>query len=279
MADLSATESEPRITGFDPAVASIARVYDYLLGGKDNFEADRVAAGKILKAAPGAGRVARANRRFLGRTVRYLAGEAGVRQFLDIGTGIPTAGNTHEVAQAVAPESRVVYVDYDEIVLAHARALMTSVPEGQTAYIAADARDPDTILAEAAKTLDFRQPVAVMLLAILHFFEDESDPWAITRRLMTAVAPGSYLVISHALPDNLDAEQRADLQAVYAQTPSKGVTQRSPEQIARFLDGLELVPPRLVDITEWRPAAEEERERQPDDQRLLGGIGKKPRAT
>jgi hypothetical protein len=162
-------------------------------GGKDNFAADREVGDKVLQAYPDSAVGSRANRAFLGRAVRFLAGEAGVRQFLDVGTGIPSANNTHEVAQGVAPESRVVYVDNDPIVLAHARALLTSTPEGQTAYLDADANDPDTILARAAGTLDFSRPIAITLLAILHAIE---DPYALTSRLVDAVPPGSYLAIS-----------------------------------------------------------------------------------
>jgi hypothetical protein len=177
----------------DTSVAHQARVYDYWLGGKDNFAADREVGDKVLQGYPDAAVATRANRAFLGRAVRFLAAEAGIRQFLDIGTGIPSADNTHEVAQGVAPQSRVVYVDKDPIVLAHARALLTSAPEGQTAYLDADANDPDTILARAAGTLDFSQPVAITLLFILHALK---DPYAVTSRLVDAVAPGSYLAIS-----------------------------------------------------------------------------------
>ena len=178
-------------------MANQARIYDYLLGGKDNYAADRAAVDAVLKVAPEMGFTARANRAFLGRAVRYLAAEAGIRQFLDIGTGIPTAGNTHQVAQAVAPESRVVYVDYDPVVLAHARALLTSSEAGATEYIDADLRDTGTILGQAARLLDFTQPVAVTLLLILHAIPDSDDPHAIVARLMDAVPSGSYLAISH----------------------------------------------------------------------------------
>ena len=168
-------------------------MYDYWLGGKDNFAADRMAARAALAAYPGMARLARENRAFLRRVVRYLAGEAGVRQFLDIGTGIPTAGNTHEIAQEVAPECRVVYVDYDPVVLTHARALLASKPEGTTAYLDADLRDTVTLLEKAAQTLDFTEPVAVTMLAVLHAVGDEDDPHAIVARIMRAVPSGSYL--------------------------------------------------------------------------------------
>src|SRR5215813_1674854 len=187
---------------FDTSVAHQARMYDYWLGGKDNFAADRKAAVEALAAYPGMAHLARANRAFLGRLIRCLAGEAGIRQFLDIGTGIPTANNTHQVAQEVAPESRVVYVDYDPVVLSHARALLTSTPEGATDYIDADLRDPGSILEKAARTLDFTKPVAVTMLAILHAIGDEEDPYGIVAKIMEALPSGSYLAISH-LPSDL----------------------------------------------------------------------------
>src|SRR6201986_2794259 len=182
---------------FDTSVANQARIYDYLLGGKDNYAADRAAVDAVLKVAPEMGFAARANRAFLGRVVRYLAAQAGIRQFLDIGTGIPTAGNTHQVAQAVAPESRVVYVDYDPIVLAHARALLTSHEAGATEYIDADLRDTGTILSQAARLLDFTQPVAVTILMVLHVIPDSDGPQAILAKVMDALPSGSYLALSH----------------------------------------------------------------------------------
>jgi len=181
---------------FDISVAHQARVYDYMLGGKDNYAADREAAEASIKVWPDMLWAARANRAFLGRAVRYLATDAGIRQFLDIGTGIPTAGNTHQVAQAIAPQSRVVYVDYDPVVLAHARALLTSTGEGATEYIDADLRDTGTILERAARLLDFTKPVAVTMLAILHALPDSDDPYAIVATVMDAVPPGSYLAIA-----------------------------------------------------------------------------------
>ncbi len=176
----------------DVTVAHPARVYDYWLGGKDNFAADRQAAEEVLKAKPGIRLNVRANRGFLARSVRYLAGEAGISQFLDIGTGIPAANNTHEVAQAVRPDARVVYIDNDPIVLTHARALLTST-QGATSFIEADLRDTGLILNAAAKTLDFSKPVAVMMIAVLHLVPDQDDPWRIVSEFMRAVPPGSYL--------------------------------------------------------------------------------------
>ena len=201
---------DPRL---NTGVPQVARVYDYWLGGKDNFTADRVAGEETIAAFPGIRLSARANRAFLGRTVRYLAGSEGIRQFLDIGTGLPTANNTHEVAQAAAPESRVVYVDNDPLVLAHARALLTSRPEGLTAYLDADLQDTDTILEQAARTLDFTRPVGIMLLAILHYIPGLAEARGIVARLTGAVPAGSFLVISHAgtdlLPDDVAAFEKS----------------------------------------------------------------------
>jgi trans-aconitate methyltransferase len=238
---------------FDTSVAHQARMYDYLLGGKDNYAADREAMEAILKVHPEAAFTARANRAFLGRAVRYLAGEAGMRQFLDIGTGIPTAGNTHQVAQATAPESRVVYVDYDPIVLAHARALLISHEAGATDYIEADLRDTGTILSNASELLDFTHPVAVTLISILHAIPDSDDPHAIVARLMDAVPSGSYLAISHAGSDLYDRDALDSIKDIAAQKVRQQLAARSREQVARFFDGLDLVEPGLVRVEEWRP--------------------------
>jgi trans-aconitate methyltransferase len=234
----------------DISVAHQARVYNYLLGGKDNFAADRAAGEKILQVSPDLAVTARANRAFLGRVAHFLAAEAGIRQFLDIGTGIPSADNTHEVAQQVAPESRVVYVDNDPIVLAHARALLTSAPEGQTAYLDADANDPDTILAQAAGTLDFSRPVAIMLLSVLQVVE---DPYAVTSKLVDAVPPGSYLAISIPASD-IQPEAHAEvIRRLAKDVPSVTVTHRSHAEVTRFFDGLELLEPGVVSANYWRP--------------------------
>jgi S-adenosyl methyltransferase len=237
---------------FDITVAHQARVYDYLLGGKDNYAADRAATEEWLKFDPGMAVAARANRAFLGRAVRYMAAEAGIRQFLDIGTGIPTAGNTHEVAQAVAPESRVVYVDYDPVVLAHARALLTSHDAGATEYIDADLRDTGTILDQAAQLLDFTEPVAVTLLAILHAIPDADDPQAIVARVMDAVPPGSHLAISHAASDLLPAQMRQEMTGVANRMSQQRYTPRDRAQVAGFFTGTDLVEPGLVRVEEWR---------------------------
>jgi hypothetical protein len=233
----------------DTSVAHQARVYDYLIGGKDNFAADREVGDKVLQAYPDSAVGSRANRAFLGRAVRFLAGEAGIRQFLDIGTGIPSANNTHEVAQSVAPQARVVYVDNDPIVLAHARALLASAPEGKTAYLDADARDPDTILARAAGTLDFSQPVAITLLAILHAID---DPYALTSRLVEAVPPGSYLAIS-ILASDIQEAQAELTRRLNEGLPGITVTARSHAEVTRFFDGMELLEPGVVPVNYWRP--------------------------
>jgi hypothetical protein len=238
---------------FDTSVAHQARVYDYLLGGKDNYAADRAAAEAVLKVNPETAFTVRANRAFLARAVRYLAGEAGIRQFLDIGTGIPVAGNTHQVAQEIAPESRVVYVDYDPVVLAHARALLTSGEAGATEYIDADLRDTGTILAGAAQLLDFTQPVAVTLVAILHAIPDSDDPYAIVARLMGAVPPGSYLALSHMGSDLIAPETRQEMRDIASRMSQQQYTYRTSEQVARFFEGTDLVEPGLVRVEEWRP--------------------------
>jgi len=244
-------KSEP--PPFDTSVAHQARVYDYLLGGKDNYAADRAVAEATLKVNPDLAPSAHANRAFLGRVIRYLAGEAGIRQFLDIGTGIPTAGNTHQVAQEVAPESRVVYVDYDPIVLAHARALLTSSDAGATEYIDADLRDTQVILDQAAGLLDFTKPVAVTLISILHAIPDGDDPHAIVARLLGAVPSGSYLAISHMGADLMPARTLREMDEVWKRGSQQQYTPRRRDQVERFFDGTRLVAPGLVRVEEWHP--------------------------
>jgi hypothetical protein len=244
---------EDRPLPFDTSVAHQARMYDYLLGGKDNYAADRAAAEAWREIDPDIFFGARANRAFLNRAVRYLTAEAGIRQFLDIGTGIPTSGNTHQAAQAIAPESRVVYVDYDPVVLAHARALLTSSEEGATDYIDADLRDTGTILARAADLLDFTRPVAVTLIAVLHAIPDSDDPYAIVATLMDAIPSGSYLALSHSASDLLRAEQRQSLTTVNNRMIQQDFTYRSRDQVARFFEGTDLVEPGLVRVEDWRP--------------------------
>jgi hypothetical protein len=238
---------------FDTSVAHQARMYDYVLGGKDNYAADRAAVEAGLKAWPDMAFAMRANRAFLGRVVRYLAGEADMRQFLDIGTGIPTAGNTHQIVQAVAPESRVVYVDYDPVVLAHARALLVSHEAGTTAYIDADLRDTGSILTQAAELLDFSQPVAVTLLAILHAVPDADDPHGIVAEVMDAVPSGSYLALSHSGSDLFEEQTRNSFRGVVDRMVQQQYTPRSREQVERFFAGTHLVEPGLVPVEDWRP--------------------------
>jgi hypothetical protein len=231
--------------------AHSARVYDYWLGGKDNFAADREVGDAIMAAIPSAPLLARENRAFLRRAVRYLAEEAGIRQFLDIGTGIPTAGNTHEVAQAVAPDSRVVYVDNDPIVLAHARALMDCGPAGATAFIQADFRQPGKILADPDlhRIVDMDKPVALMLVAILHFFTDGDGPRDI---VADALPPGSYLTVTNLTADFMDPQQAAKATEA-GQRGGITYVPRSEAEVAAFCTGLDLVDPGVVPMQAWRP--------------------------
>ena len=240
---------------FDTSVPHIARVYDYWLGGKDNFAADRELGDRTLEAYPNLAFSVRANRAFLVRSVRFLAADRGIRQFLDIGTGIPTNNNTHEVAQSIAPTSRIVYVDNDPIVLSHARALLTSKPEGACAYIDADLRDPDTILAQAKGTLDFRQPVAIMLLTVLQFVTDDHQVGAIVNRLMEACAPGSFVTISHPASD-IDTEQHTEMVRRLNQSVAEKVALRDHVGVTRLFDGFELIEPGVVRAPQWRPDSE-----------------------
>ncbi|MEV5768757.1 SAM-dependent methyltransferase [Micromonospora sp. NPDC052213] len=239
----------------DTSVAHPARRYNYWLGGKDNFQADRDSGDAMAAAFPTIRTAALENRRFLQRAVRHLAREAGIRQFLDIGTGIPTADNTHEVAQAATPESRVVYVDNDPIVLAHARALLSSSPEGATAYIDADLRDPEKILQhpDLLRTIDLSRPVALMLVAILHFVPDGDDPYAVVARLLEALPPGSYLAASHATYDHLSPEVAREARAAgRGGSPHGVISLRSLAEFTRFFDGLEVVEPGVTSVAEWR---------------------------
>ena len=253
-----------------------ARVYDYLLGGKGNFAADRALAEKMLAQTPGLRIAARENRAFLGRAVEYLAGEAGVRQFLDIGTGLPTANNVHEVAQRIAPDSRVVYADNDPMVLAHARALLTSAPEGRTAYIHADLRDPGQILADpqVREVLDFSQPVALVLVAVLHFLPDADKPAEVVTALLDALPSGSYLVASHTALDHAPVPVAAMERA--AQAGGIRTQQRDSGDFARLaFPGLELVPPGVVLVSEWRPDDSAVLP-DPDEINVYGGVARKP---
>jgi len=245
-------DGEPRTNGFSTSVAHPARIWDYWLGGKDHYAADRAAGDHVLQVAPFVRDVAKADRAFLASAVRHLVADRGIRQFLDIGTGLPTADNTHEVAQRATPESRVVYVDNDPVVLAHARALLTSAPQGATAYIDADARDTGKIIAQAAATLDFGQPVAVMLLGVLLFIPDADDPWAVTAELMEAVPPGSYLAVSHGASD-IQAGDVAAAGSRYNEHSAVAMQLRTRADFTRFFDGLELAHPGVVPINHWQP--------------------------
>lgn len=256
----------------DTSVAHPARLYDYLLGGKDNFAADRVAAAQVLEITPHALVGVRANRAFLRRCVEYLVREAGIRQFLDLGTGLPTVDNTHEVAQALAPECRIVYVDNDPIVLIHARALLTGTAEGATSYVDADVRDTDKILAAAAETLDLDQPVAVMALTILQYIPDSDGPHQVVARLLGAMPSGSYLTVSDLTRD-VDTVRMDDVASrMNANMGDITITMRTRDKFIRYFDGLELVEPGVVPLTQWRAEADA-----PDAEiPLYAGMGRKP---
>lgn len=224
-------------------------MWDYYLGGKDNLAVDRAMAEQVIAVLPTAPLVARLTRQFLVRVVHDLAAGQGIRQFLDIGSGLPTGNNTHEVAQQAAPSSRVVYVDDDPVVVAHARALMVSAPEGSCDYLQADVREMDAIISGAARTLDFTRPVAVLMLQLLHFVGDQDDPYGIVRRIMDAVPSGSFLVLVHG---SSDVNPAAELKLTkLAEASGVGLRLRSREEVARFFDGLELTGPGLVSGTEW----------------------------
>ncbi|MBL7258647.1 SAM-dependent methyltransferase [Paractinoplanes lichenicola] len=259
---------------FDTGRPHPARVYDYLLGGKDNFAADRAAAQQGVAANPNAVTAPRQNRAFLQRTVRWLASRRDVKQFLDIGTGLPTRPNVHEVAQGIDPAARVVYADNDPIVLAHARALLTGRAEGRTDYVEADLRDPKSILAapELRATLDFDQPVGLLLYAVLHFIEDDQDPYGIVKELMDALPAGSYLVVSHITADH-DPESWGRFAEIMR---GQGIPTRlrSRDEVGRFFDGLELVEPGVVPILQWRP--DQEVPFTDTQVALYGGVARKP---
>lgn len=235
----------------DANVANIARAWNYMVGGKDNFEADREAARRIFATAPVIAIAAPASRAFLRRAVQYLVGEAGIRQFVDIGTGLPTAGNTHEVAQSIAQDCRVAYVDNDPVVAAHARALLVSAAEGATSYLDADAREPAKIITAAGALIDFSEPVAIMLIDLLPFIQDDAVASSVIQELVAAVCPGSYVAILHPASDLDPAMLEAE--RVWNQLAAQGIRLRSREQVAGYLAGLELIPPGLVTIPEWHP--------------------------
>jgi S-adenosyl methyltransferase len=256
----------------DTTVPHSARIWNYWLGGKDHYPVDRAAGDAYVKTFPGIVTIARTSRVFLARAVRYLAAEAGIRQFLDIGTGLPTHDNTHEVAQRVAPDCRIVYVDNDPLVLVHARALLTSSPEGACDYIDADLRDPAAILSAAARTLDLTRPVALMLMQILGHITDDDQANAIVRQLVAALPPGSYLVISDGT--NVGSEELNAALRRYSETGAVPYRIRGPQQIARFFDGQELLEPGVVPCLQWRPDAASLFPA--PDVETLGAIGRKP---
>jgi len=257
--------------GIDTTVPHSARIWNYWLGGQDNYPADRAAGDQFLKAYPGMAAEARANRQFLSRATRYLVIEAGVRQFLDIGTGLPTADNTHEIAQRLNPACRIVYVDHDPLVLAHARALLTSTPEGVTDYVDADLHDPDKILDAAARTLDFSVPIALILSAIMGHVADNEGPHAIVSRLMDRLPSGSYLM----LQDGTTVSQaNADALEDYSQSGAIPYNLRTPEEVARYFDGLDVVEPGIIPIQQWRPDPADPAEPFADVN-TYGGIGRK----
>jgi hypothetical protein len=258
---------------FDTNRAHMARVYDFWLDGKDNYAADRAVAEQVAAVYPDVQLAVRAQRAFLTRAVHFLVAEAGIRQFLDIGTGLPSANNTHQVAQRAAPQSRVVYVDNDPIVLAHARALLTSSPEGATAYIDADLRATSEILKQAADVLDFGQPVAVMLLGILQGIPDREEPGAIVGRLMDAVPSGSYLAISQIAGD-VAAEEVAEGVQRYNDQAAVPVAARTHAEVSRFFAGLELIEPGVVQVHRWRPGAGDLGSGR--DLAIYAGVGRKP---
>ena len=253
-----------RMSPIDNTVPNSARIWNYWLGGQDYYPADREAGERYREIYPGIAANARAYREFLTRTVRYLTKDVGIRQFIDIGTGLPTADNTHEIAQRIAPTSRIVYVDNDPIVLAHARALLTSVPQGVTDYVDADVRDPDNIIQAAAKVLDFSRPIAIILSGVLGHVADDEDPHSIVRRLLDSLPAGSYLILQDGTTLN---QASAEALRFYNRSGAVPYHLRQPEAITRFFDGLDLLKPGIVPIQSWRP------ETVPADAGDLNGFG------
>lgn len=266
-------DNEAPPLSFDPSQPSEARVYNELLDGKDNFEVDRSAV-RLIEETTGQARIAaRQNRAFMRRASRWLASAAGIGQYLDIGCGLPSEPNVHQVVQEIIPDARVVYVDNDVHVGSHAKAILTASPPGECSYVHSDIRDPEKILREATATLDLRQPVAVLLFAVLHFLEDDRDaPAGIVRQLMDSMPPGSHLALSHVvMPETIGPEVQA-VQDVYADMPSKGVYPRTVPDIARFFAGLEVAEPGLVQVTRWRPDPPDE---DPPESVIYGGVARK----
>jgi len=265
---MATSTAEP--TSLRTDVPHLARIYDYWLEGKTNYPADRAVAEKMIETVPEIREGVLANRAFLRNAVQFLAADRGIRQFLDIGTGIPAADNTHEVAQRVAGDARVFYVDNDPIVLAHARALLAGTPEGKTAYLDGDVRDPVHILTKAASTLDFTQPVALMLVAVLHAIPDEDDPHAAVAVLREALAPGSYLVLSHLGLDVYPELAHLAKGVEQVNTAAPGTLfPRTRDEIEDFFDGWEMVEPGLVPVPTWRATSDR-------ISSMWAGVGRKP---
>jgi S-adenosyl methyltransferase len=257
----------------DASVPNVARIYDYLLGGKDNYSADRDAAVELVRLIPDALRAAHHNRRFLQRAVRFLAADAGVRQFIDIGTGLPTQGNVHEVAQGIDPGARVLYVDYDAVVISHAQALLVKNP--LVVAINRDLRDPAQIITHPAlqALVDLDKPVAILLVAVLHFIRDADKPHEIVEELKAAMPSGSYLVVSHVTADEIPAQVNSKARELYDRTTAPA-TARTREEIERFFDGLEIIAPGLTDVSVWR--AESTPPGEPSRTLFYGGVGRRP---
>ncbi|MEV0591735.1 SAM-dependent methyltransferase [Nonomuraea cavernae] len=267
--------------GIDARVPSVARMYDYYLGGKDNFASDREAAEKVIEIGRqmgnDAGEIARANRAFLGRAVRRLA-EAGVRQFVDLGAGLPTQDNVHQVARRHAPDARVVYVDNDPIVLIHARALLARDPD--TLALAGDLRDPDAIMddPQLRERIDVTRPYAVLMAAVLHFIPDDAEAAGIVQRIRDRLSPGSYLVVSHIYQGNAAEDVATAGRQVYTTTTSGGITGRGPDQLSGYFDGLDLLPPGVVPVAHWDPEKPPASPVDLDRPGILAGVGRVPDA-
>lgn len=276
-ADLS-QESAGTSDEIDSSIPHAARIYNYLLGGTDNFPVDREAAEQgaaIVGGWENARRNVRAQRDFLGRVVRHLAGDIGIRQLLDVGCGIPAEEHTHEVAHAVLPEARIVYVDNDPIVATHVRALLSSSAEGVTSYLDADLRDPEAILEQATATLDLAEPVAIILLGVLHHIEDEDDPWGVVARLIEGVSPGSYIAITH-LSWEIQPEAVDRMASHFNDAMAEAMVLRSHDEISRLFDGVEILEPGIVPVQHWRPDDPEALSDRIPLSPLFGGIARKP---
>ncbi|MFC6878558.1 MULTISPECIES: SAM-dependent methyltransferase [Actinomadura] len=267
------TDASGRPPSVDDTVPQTARIWNYWLGGKDNYPVDREVGDDILKMIPDMALMAQATRQFLTRAVRYLAAEAGVRQFLDIGTGLPTADNTHEVAQRAAPDSKIVYVDNDPLVLVHARALLTSSPQGRTAFLDADLRDPEAVLAGAAETLDFDRPIALMLMGILGHMTEFDEAKSIVRRLVEALPSGSHLALYDAT-NVIRSPETNEAIRIWNESAKPPYVLRTPDELGEFFEGLELVEPGIVSCPFWRPEPSDIGA--PEEIDEFCGVGRKP---